>query len=227
MMISLRTSVLAVCALAAAATAHSQDLTRYRDFALESSVASVRAAAGPRVSEVRTLHERPARIQELEWRAPYATEAGQQADPVRDIVFSFTDDRLYQIAVRYDRDRTAGLTSGDLIASLSSAYGAPTGAAARRKGIAPDLLRDSLVLAAWENPAASVVLLRDRFSPDIRLLLTAPPLAQGAATAIKEAVRLESLDAPRLERERRRQELAEARAAEAAARTANKEAFRP
>ena len=98
---------------------------RYREYALESSVAAVLKISGQRESETKTLHQRPASIQELEWRAPYVRAGAGPADPVRDVVFSFYDDQLYQVVVTYSRDRMDGLTNDDLIQSLSAAYGAP------------------------------------------------------------------------------------------------------
>ena len=90
-----------------------QDLSRYRAYVLESSLESVVAASGARAADVKTLHERPAKIQELEWRAPYASSGSELADPVRGAVFTFCDDALYQVVVSYDRDRTNGLTNSD------------------------------------------------------------------------------------------------------------------
>ena len=52
-------------------------------------------------------------------------------DPVREMVFSFSNDRLYRIAVYYDRTRTAGLTHDDIILALKGVYGAPLASAAR------------------------------------------------------------------------------------------------
>jgi hypothetical protein len=64
-------TVAAVGLLFTGPVASAQDLSRYRSYALESSVESVIAANGARAADVKTLHQRPARIQELEWRAPY------------------------------------------------------------------------------------------------------------------------------------------------------------
>ena len=89
-------------------TVFAQDLSRYRDFVLESSVDTVAAASGVRATEAQTLHERPAKIQELQWRAPYVNPASAAADPVRDVAFTFFNDALYQVVVTYNRDRTAG-----------------------------------------------------------------------------------------------------------------------
>ena len=46
-----------------------QELSRYRAYILESSLESVISVSGARAADVKTLHERPAKIQELEWRA--------------------------------------------------------------------------------------------------------------------------------------------------------------
>ena len=98
--------------------ASAQDLSRYRAYALESSLASVITASGARLGDAKSLHERPARIQELEWRAPYVGSGSELADPVREITFTFYNDALYQVVVSYDHDRTEGLTNKDIIESL-------------------------------------------------------------------------------------------------------------
>ena len=49
-----------------------QALSGYRAYVLESSLESVLATSDARSTDVRTLHERPSKIQELEWRAPYS-----------------------------------------------------------------------------------------------------------------------------------------------------------
>ena len=79
--------------------------------------------SGLREADTRTSHERPARIQELEWRAPYSRSGSGKADPVHDVQFSFYDDQLYQMVVAYDRERMEGLTDTDVIESLTAAYG--------------------------------------------------------------------------------------------------------
>ena len=66
---SARVFVIAVVLVSSSRLASAQDLSRYRAYVLESSVESVIAASGARAADARTLHERPAKIQELEWRA--------------------------------------------------------------------------------------------------------------------------------------------------------------
>jgi hypothetical protein len=208
--------------------AFAQDLSRYRDYALEASLESVIAASGARVADTKTLHERPARIQELEWRAPYSVSGREQVDPVRGIAFTFFNDALYQVMVTYDRERTDGLTNTDLIESISATYGAPvTGAAGNRGRRAAPLPRETIVLAQWENVASSLTLLRGEYTPDFQLLLVSKPLSLRAQSAIREAVRLDAVEAPRRELEQRKKEVTDASAARDKTRTTNKAAFRP
>ena len=208
--------------------AFAQDLSRYRGYALEASLDSVITASGARVADARTVHERPARIQELEWRAPYAMPGREPADPVRGIAFTFYNDALYQVMVTYDRDRTDGLTNTDVIESISATYGAPvTRSAGNGASNTAPLPRETVVVAQWENAASSLTLLRGTYEPEFRLMLVSKPLSIRAQSAIREAVRLDVVEAPRRELEQRKKEAADASAVRDKARTANKEAFRP
>ena len=117
---SARALSIAVVLLFTSQLGSAQDLSRYRVYVLESSLESVVAASGARAADTKTLHERPARIQQLEWRAPYASSGGEMADPVRGAVFAFHNDALYQVVVSYDRDRTNGLTNSEIIESLTA-----------------------------------------------------------------------------------------------------------
>jgi len=202
-----------------------QDLFRYRDYALESSLGSVVVASGARAADAKTLHERPAKIQELEWRAPYVSSQDRMADPVRGAVFAFIDDALYQIVVKYDRDRTDGLTNSDLIESLTSVYGAPVPKSP--KHTVPAVAPDSVLVAMWDRPGSSVALVRGTYTPDFQLVLMSKALSTRARDAIRESGRLDVIEAPRRELEERKQEIADRNAAREKARTANKAAFRP
>ena len=209
-------------------TVFAQDLSSYRDFVLESSVDTVAAASGVRATEAQTLHTRPAKIQELQWRAPYVNPATTTADPVRDVAFTFFNDALYQVVVTYNRDRTQGLTNDDIIQSLSASYGAPgLKSAITRTGLPEGALLENTVLAQWNTAVSSLTLLRDTYSPEFQLVLSSKPLTTRAQSAIREAIRLDALDAPRLEAEQRKKEVDETDAARDKTRSTNKGAFRP
>jgi hypothetical protein len=208
--------------------ASAQDLSRYRAYVLESSLDTVITASGARLADAKSLHQRPAKIQELEWRAPYVSSGGELADPVREVAFTFYNDALYQVVVSYDRDRTEGLTNSDIVAALSATYGAPVLASARTRTSRPaEVLVDTIVVARWENASASLTLLRGSYSPELQLILVSKSLSTRARNAIREAGRLDAIEAPRRELEQRKQEVVDATAARNKTRTTNKAAFRP
>lgn len=205
-----------------------QTLSRYRAYVLESSVETVVTTSGARANEVNTLHERPARIQELQWRAPYASPASAPVDPVRAVAFTFVNDALYQVFVTYDRERTAGLTNEDIIQALSASYGPPAlKSTIVRTELPSVVLDDAIVLAQWSDATTSLTLLRGMYSPDFQLILLSKALSARARGAIREAIRLDALEAPQREMEKRKQELAEASAARDKTRETNKAAFQP
>ena len=208
--------------------ASAQDMSRYRAYALESSLASVIAASGARPGDAKTPHMRPARIDELEWRAPYVFSGDQNPDPVRSIAFSFYNDALYQVIVNYDRDRTAGLTNTDLIESISATYGVSLLATAKTRTSAPaEAADDSLVLARWDTADSQLTLLRGTYMPDYQLILISKSLSTRARTAIRDAVKLDANEAPGREAEQRKRAAGAAAAALDKTRVTNKAAFRP
>lgn len=202
---------------------------QYREYALGSSVASAVKISNTREDAIKTLHERPARIQEFEWRAPYVSSGTELADPVRDVLFSFYDNQLYQVVVTYDRDRMDGLTNDDVIESVSATYGVPLlrHARAPQNAVLADMPTETTVVAQWEDAGSVLTLRRDTYSPRFQLVLISKALNPDARAAIKEALRLDTQEAPQRQRDQRTKEVADARAASQKARVVNKAAFKP
>jgi hypothetical protein len=223
-----RPLVIAVGLILGGQLAFAQDMSRYRAYVLASSLEAVVAASGARAADARTLHERPAIIQTLEWRAPYVDSRNTQADPVRDMTFTFYNDALYQVTVNYDRDRTEGLTNSDIVESLSTTYGPPLLPSARTRTSPPAAgFPDSILVARWENADSLLTLVRRSYTPDFQLILVSKSLSARAGTAVREAVRLDAIEAPRREAEQRKKDAGDASAARDKSRNANKAAFRP
>ena len=201
-----------------------QDLLRYRAYTLESSVAEVVKISEARDSDVKSLHERPARIQQLEWRPPYALRGAEGADPVQDIIFRFYNGELL---VTYDRGRMEGLTNDDVIASVSAAYGVPPLRPAGARSVpAAEMAADTTVVARWEDQSALLILTRGSYPPQYQVTLTSKTLNGPARAAIKEAGRLDAKEAPQREVDQRTKQAADARVANEKARVTNKAAFR-
>jgi hypothetical protein len=208
---------------------HGQDRARYRDYPLGASLASISALAGIPASEARTLHSRPALLQEIQWQRPYTASDAASVDPVKTIVFGFYDDQLATMVVDYDRDRTAGLTDVDLIDAISTTYGSQVKPAVRTgRGAASQAEQESgTPIARWEGAEYSVVMYRMSYASAVRVIVSSPRLAALARTAQAQAARLDDREAPQREIARQKKETDAARTAQEKARVANKAAFRP
>ncbi len=236
-MIATRTMAVSVLGFVLAAPfAHAQDRSRYRDFALGTSVASVSTLAKITPGDAKTIHARPALMQELEWRPQYFSSfAASSADPVQKIIFSFYNDQLSKMVVDYDRDRTAGMTGDDIIGALSISYG-PAGKPLLRTARTPLTEIDgesSLAIARWGDADYTVVLYRadssygSTASTRFQLVVSSPTLDALARTAAGQALRQDQREAPQRESARHKKEVEDARLAAAQAREANVAAFRP
>ena len=227
-MTSTRLFVGALGLILSAQMASARDMPRYRAYTLESSVDSVVIASKGRHVDVKTLHERPAMIQELYWRAPYVGSGDTMADPVKEIDFTFYNDALYRMVVNYDRDRTEGLTNKDILDTLSATYGVPAPSSATSRTSPPaEAFPNSIVLARWDTADSLVTLVRGSYAPEFQLILISKPLSTRARDAIREAVRLDAIEAPRRESEQRKKAAGDASDARDKTRIANKAAFRP
>jgi hypothetical protein len=223
----------AACALGLVLStdALSQDRSRYRDFQLGGGLSSISALSGVAASEARTIHLRPALMQELQWQRPYsssgATAPGTEA--VKQIVFSFYNDQLSKMVVDYDYDRTAGMTDGDMIDAISVEYGPRLTPDVKVSRGEPSRVEDEsgTPVARWGDADYSVVLYRSSYRSGLRIIVTSPRLEALARTADAQAVLLDAQEAPEREIARRKKEAEDARASEEKARLANKPAFRP
>jgi hypothetical protein len=225
-----------IIALAVAATAlagsvaNAQIAPRYRDVQLGASLQTVLTTIGATMLDVKVLHERPAMMQNLEWR-PRSTlsQSREPADPVQLAVFSFYNDRLFAVTVDYDVRRTEGLSETDLIDSISTTYGlTPVPSVKKRSDTATEGDPfEPQVLASWKDPIYSITLLRTTYPTAFRMVLDFTELASTARRADLEANRLNALEAPGRELARVKKEADEQDAARVKSRGVNKPAFTP
>jgi hypothetical protein len=196
-----------------------QNLSQYRDFALGATVARVAATTGVPVSAFRTVYQKPALLQEFEWRPSHYAAAGTQTDTIDQVTFTFYNDQLSRMVVVYDSRQTAGMTNADVVASVTTIYGPPT---TTKRAEVPEF---GLRLAGWQTASAAVALYRG--TDAWRLVLTSPALNAAVTTATAEALRIEERDAPARELAQRKQDEAAERARQAETRRTNKAAFQP
>ncbi len=209
-----------------------QDLSRYRNFELGSTVASVSTVAGVASSAAKTIHRRPALLHDLEYRPSrwIAESLAPSTDPVQQIVFSFYNDQLFRIVVDYSRERTEGMTPADLIDGIVAVYGPVLPPASRARGRVPSRLETEAgsPIAQWGDSQHSVVLYHtSSYGAAFRLLVTDVRLDDLARAAEAQALRLDAKEAPQREVARQQQERADGLAAAEKARVVNKGEFRP
>jgi len=225
---------LAICAVGmvlAGQSLEAQDLSRYRGFALGSELAAVSKLTGVASVEAKTVHQRPALLQDLEWRPSRWSVAStsESTDPVDKAVFSFYNDQLFRVVVDYGHDQTEGMTDADMVDAISAVYGI------RGKGISGAARVASQVeaesgspVARWGDAEHAVVLYRTTsYREAFRLIVTELALDRLARTARVQAMRLDEQEAPGREIARQKKERDDGRTAAEKARVANKGVFRP
>jgi hypothetical protein len=187
---------------------------------------AVAKQAGMKPSEAKMTHQRPAVIQELEWRPRSLSGSSTEADSVKEVRFSFYNGELFRMVVSYDRYRTEGLTAEDLIAAISAQYGAATTPDAEI--IFPALYNEAVkVIARWEDSRYSLSLVRSSYQGSFGMVVSSRGLESLAQTATTEALRLDQQEAPQKEMERNKREDDEKRVQQERARRVNKPGFRP
>jgi hypothetical protein len=206
-----------------------RDLSRYREFQMGMNLLAVTKQAGMKPSEARATHQRPALIQELEWRPQDSLDSAPATEPVKEVLFSFYNGELFRIQVIYDQYKTQGLTNEDMVEAISAQYGPATRPAAKI------ILFSSFysyndseeVIARWEDSQYSFNLFRSSYRPTFGMLGYSKQLDPLAQAAILKAIQLDEQEAPQREIERQKKEDEETRAAAEKARPAHKADFRP
>ena len=229
-MISTRSLVISVSlAVLPMPLIYAQDLSSYRGFQLGMNLQAVAKQANVKPSEAKVLYQRPAVIQELEWRPQSFYSSSAQGDPVKEVLFGFYNGELYRIVVNYDQQRTEGLTDQDLIEGISAKYGTPTTPVAKIISASPSqVYSDSeKVIARWEDSQSSINLFRFSYGSAPGMLVFSKRLDALAQVAIVQAIRLNDQEAPQREIERLKKQEEEKNAAGQKARPVNKENFRP
>ena len=223
-----RGGVSAACIVLAVSTVSSAELSRYREFELGTSVATVTAVT-QNAARVRIVHSRPALLQQLEWRPRYMAGVPQaDRDSIGEVVFSFVDDQLFQMSIAYAQDRTSGLTDEDMVGSLTAVYGAPSSPSPRTRTTSSAVALDApVVIAEWRHADTTVALQRREYSESFFLVITSLPLDIIARKAQATAVAMDQREAPAREAALLKKRADDERAAAETTRSTNKKVFKP
>jgi hypothetical protein len=209
-----------------AAATPGADLSKYRNFQFGTDLPTVAKQANMNAAEARTIHSRPALIQDLAWR-PRPVGLSTQPEAVEEVTFSFCGGVLFRIAVQYDRRETEGLTAEDFASAISQAYGPAVMPTAPAK-IAPGIYGNpEEALAVWQDPQYRFDLIRSSYGSSVRLVGVMKSLEPAALAATLEAERLDLAEAPQREAARLASEKQAAKVELENSRLVNKAKFRP
>jgi hypothetical protein len=182
-----------------------QDLSRYRKFALETSLSALSKQIGQDPHQATVVHQSPAMIQELKYWPVETSYSAVPAEPVSQISFSFYNGELYRIAVTYDQNAIEGMTEDDMVRAVSARYGTGTRLYPEIDLPTHDLyMSPEKIVARWEDPQSSVVLFRVNSSESFGLVVSSKRLDAQAEAAIAESVKLDKEQAPQKEIDRQK-----------------------
>ncbi len=219
-----RGSVAIACAMLVVWTASAAELSRYREFELGTSVAAVTAVTLTAARDTKTVHSRPALLQEVSWQPRYMTGPPvADRNSIGEMVFSFVDDQLFKMTVAYERGRTIGLTNADMIAALTGLYGAPASVPSR----AADTVDPVAVIAEWQREDVHMTLRRSRYNESFSLVITSLSLDSLARKAQATALVMDAREAPAREAALAKNRADDQRQLEEQTRTVNMKVFTP
>ena len=201
-----------------------QDLSKYRQFALGTSLPKVLEHTQQKMTDVKVVHVRPVLVQELNWWPPSFHGASYQSDTVEQILFSFYNGELYKISVIYDQTSTEGLTAADMMKSISAKYGPPTNVVLELDSAKIDRYDvKQTAVASWEDKQYFFNLVRSSFTDHLGLIIYSKRVNAEAELATAEAVKLEEQEGPQREADRLKKQTDDLEVA----RQKNRKIFRP
>jgi hypothetical protein len=201
-----------------------QDLSKYRHFTLGMNLTNLLERTEQKMTDVKTIHGRPALIQELTWWPPNVSGTSLRSDSVEQIFFSFYNGELFKISVTYDRTSTEGLTEADMVKAISEKYGPATIAAPEIESAMNDRYdAKQKPVASWEDAQYSSSLVRSSFNDVLGLVVFSKRANAQAELAIAEAVKLDEQEGPKRETERQKKQVDDLEVA----RQKNQKSFRP
>ena len=201
-----------------------QDLTKYRNFSMGASLASISKLVDTRLNEVSVTHQAPVLIQELIWWPVASSGSSRKPESIEQVKFSFCDNELYKIVATYDETPTKGMTADDMVQAISTTYGIPTRSTDDPSGASRlSYAGADVQVAVWENAESSVVLSHSPVSSAFQLTLLSKPRNAKAEAGIAEDVKQETESAPQKETARIKKDADDLEAL----RQANLKSFKP
>src|SRR6266481_8175963 len=201
-----------------------QDLSRYRRFALGSSLPAISKQVGQGERQATLISESPALIQEMTYWQIDASNSLGRTEPVSHISFNFYNGVLYRITVVYDQQETEGLTEEDMVKAISARYGVGVRLYPEIEFPSHDVYSSpEKVIAQWDDSENSVNFFHSTSPDSFGLVLFSKRLNAQAEAAIVESAKLAKEQAPQKEIDRQKKQVDDL----GIARQKNIKSFRP
>jgi hypothetical protein len=185
-----------------------QDLSRYRNFVLGTSLATVSKQVGQDAHQATLISESPALIQEMRHWQFETSDSWDRMGPVSHISFNFYNGALYRIVVVYDQRAVEGLTEEDMVKAISARYGVGVRLYPEIDFLSHDVYSSpEKVIAQWDDPQNSVSLFHSTGSESLGLAVFSKRLNAQAEAAIVESAKLGKEQAPQKEIDRQKKEV--------------------
>ena len=185
-----------------------QDLSRYRKFALGTSLAAISKQVGQDAHQATLISERPALIQEMRHWQFETSDSWDRMGPVSHISFNFYNGALYRIVVIYDDKAVEGLTEEDMVKAISARYGNGVRLYPEIDFPNHDVYSSpEKVIAQWEDSQNSVSLFHSTGSESLGLAVFSKRVNAQAEAAIVESAKLAKEQAPQKEIDRQKKEV--------------------
>lgn len=208
-----------------------QGFFKYREFEFGTDIDTVAKQLHMNASAATTVHRRPEVIQTLSWRQfSYLSSlsSSPKPDSLQTLRFDFYNGALARIVVGYDPVQVQGLTVEDIAEAISTVYGRPSSVDTTVVVSEPGRNEESRpVLARWEDPDYSYSLFSSTYGSSFGVVAISKKLDLMATVAVREAHRLDELEAPLREAERLKKAEQDRQAAWDKARLQAKPNFRP
>jgi hypothetical protein len=177
-----------------------QDLSRYRKFALGTSLAAISKQVGKDESLATLISQSPALIQQMTyWQADTSDNSGGM-EPISHITLDFYNGALYRIVVVYDEKAVEGLTEEDMVKAISARYGNGVRLYPEIDFPNHDVYSSTeKVIAQWDDAENSVTFFHSSGLESFGLAVFSKRVNAQAEAAIVESAKLAKEQAPQKE----------------------------
>jgi hypothetical protein len=185
-----------------------QDLSRYRKFALGSSLAVISKQVGQDGRQATLISESPTLVQEITYWQIDASDGTSRSEPISHITFDFYNGALYRIVVVYDQKSIGGLTEDDMVKAISARYGIGVRLYPEIDFPSHDVYAaPEKVIARWDDSENSVTFFHSSGLESFGLSVFSKRLSAQAEAAIIESAKFAKEQAPQKEIDRQIKEV--------------------